>query len=81
LKTPHGLLDVVPSRSVAYADLIGRALATVFEGRTILIAHPADLISSLRMHKPKHQARLPYLKAILGRLERGETIMPRLPSR
>jgi hypothetical protein len=79
LMTPYGLFDVVPTRSIAYADLVHRALAAVFEERAILVAHPADLIAGLRMHKAKHLARLPHLNAILMRLERGESIMPRLP--
>jgi hypothetical protein len=81
LTTPHGLFDVVPTRSIAYADLIGRALPLVFGGRTILVAHPADLIAALRMHKTKHQVRLPQLRAVLERLSRGETIGPWMPSR
>ena len=53
----------------------------VFEGTAILVAHPADLIVPLRVHKAKHQERLPHLSAIRERLERGEAIVPRPPSR
>jgi hypothetical protein len=80
LTTPHGLFDVVPTRSIGYTDLIARALPLVYEGRTILVAHPADLIAALRMHNTKHQVRLPQLSAILERLSRGETIGWRMPS-
>ena len=76
----HGLVDVVPTRSCSYQDLIRRANTITFEGRSIMVAHPADLITTLRMHKSKHQARLPQLDAIRERLERGEAIPPRLPS-
>ncbi len=51
----------------------------VFEGKTILVAHPDDLIAPLRMHKAKHQERLPHLEAIRDRLEGGEKITPLMP--
>jgi len=50
-------------------------------GWTILVAHPADLVVPLRLHKAKHLERLPHLNAIRERLESGEAIVPRLPSR
>ena len=80
LTTRYGLFDVVPTRACPYQDLIRRANAIPFEGWSIMVAHPADLISTPRMHQSKHQARMPQLDAIRERLERGETITPRLPS-
>ena len=80
METPLGLFDVVPTRSLAYSDLMRRALPAVFEQWTIPVAHPSDLIAALRLKKAKHQARLPHLNDILERLERGEMIVPRLPS-
>jgi hypothetical protein len=77
--TPHGLFDVVPTRAMPYDDLIRRALPVAFEKWTILIAHPADLIATMRMHKAKHQAREPRLTEVRERLERGEAITPVLP--
>lgn len=68
-------------RSGLYAELIQRALPLLFAGRDIPVAHPADLIATLRMHKPKHQVRFPRLTAILERLERGESITPALMDR
>ena len=79
--SPYGLFDVVPARSGAYADLVPRALPISFEGVTILVAHPADLIAAMRSHKTKHQVRLPHLTSIRERLDRGEAISPRLPTR
>ena len=81
MRTPHGLLDIVPTRARPYQDLILRAITIVFEGGSIRIAHPRDLIFPLRMYKAKHQARLPQLNAICERLEGGENITPRLPCR
>ena len=79
-ETPHGLFDVVPTRTIAYSDLMRRALLATFEQCMIPIAHPADLIAALRLQKTKHQARLPHLNGILERLEKGEEIVPRFPS-
>lgn len=79
MTTPYGLFDVVPTRSGAYADLVRRALPIEREGRSVWVAHPADLIASLRMSKPKHQTRLPHLAAIREQLERGEPVVPRWP--
>jgi hypothetical protein len=76
--TPSGLFDVVPSRSGAYQDLMARAMAMAFEEYTLWIAHPSDLISELRMDKVKHQTRLPHLREVRERVERGEPIVPRL---
>ena len=61
-ETPHGLFDVVPTRTIAYSDLMRRALLATFEQCMIPIAHPADLIAALRLPKTKHQARLPHLE-------------------
>ena len=81
MATPHGSFDVVPSRSCTYSDLIQRALPLPFEGRTIRVAHPDDLIAALRLHKPKHQARLPYLEAIRERIRRDGGVAMKLPGR
>ena len=77
MTTPHGLVDVVPFRSGTYRDLSPRALPLDVDGRTIQVAHPADLVATLRPHKRKHQTRRSYLDAILERMEAGERVVPR----
>ncbi len=79
MATPHGYFDVVPSRSCTYGDLIRRALPLHHEGRTILVAHPEDLIAVLRLHKAKHQSRLPHLEAIRERVLRHGSVALELP--
>ena len=72
LVTPHGLLDVVPWRSRRYEDLSRRALVLEADGLRVLVAHPDDLIATLRLNKPKHRERIPHLEAARERVERGD---------
>ena len=69
--TPHGLVDVVPWRARRYDDLVRRALAFEADGLRLLVAHPDDLIATLRLNKPKHRERVSQLEAARERVERG----------
>ena len=69
--TSVGLVDVVPWRSRRYVDLARRALWLEADDLRVLVAHPDDLISTLRLNKPKHEERLPHLETARDRVERG----------
>lgn len=63
MTTPHGL-DVVPAVS---GGLAARALDARAFGRGVLVAHPADLIVTLRSHLAKHAPRVaPLERAAAG---------------
>jgi hypothetical protein len=70
LETPHGRLDVVPWRSGWYLDLLQRATEREIEGVRVLVAHPDDLLATMRMNKEKHQVRRPLLEDARDRLMR-----------
>jgi hypothetical protein len=68
----HGLFDVVPWRAGRYEELAPRAV--VVDG--IAVASVDDLIRQLRLHKPKHQQRLPLLEAVrAGRGSDGSPVI------
>lgn len=72
LVTPWGLLDVVPAVSGAYADLLPRAVPSRAWGITVAIAHPADLLATLRPDSaPKHRAREAALLDAVARAAAG----------
>ena len=73
LVTPHGLLDVVPAVSGSYAELRQRALRTRAYGFEVFVAHPSDLIATMRPRAPKHEERLPALFDALDRVAAGDT--------
>ena len=73
LVTPHGLLDIVPAASGSYAALRERALRTRAYGFDVFVAHPADLIATMRPRSVKHQERLPALFDALDRVAAGDT--------
>lgn len=68
LETPLGRLDVVPWRSGWYLDLLPRAIEREVEGVPVLVAHPDDLLATMRMNKEKHQLRRPLLEQARDRL-------------
>jgi hypothetical protein len=67
LYTPFGRLDVVPWRSGWYLDLVLRAGERTVEGVPVLVAHPDDLLATIRMTKEKHQIRRPLLEEARAR--------------
>lgn len=72
LNTPHGLFDVVPRISGEYTLLIERAFPVQSCGTTIPIAHPDDLIATMRPEKhSKHAARLPWMLQAKERVANG----------
>ena len=75
-ETPYGLFDVVPWRSGTYDELAPRAARSSFEGRRVMVAATCDLLPHLRLHKPKHEQRAPYLTDLCERTRRGEDIAP-----
>ena len=75
LVTPHGLLDVVPAVSGSYAELRQRALRTRAYGFEVFVAHPSDLIATMRPRAPKHEERLPALFDALDRVAAGEAVV------
>lgn len=74
-ETAFGLFDVVPARSGDYADLAPRAVSV--EG--VLVAHPRDLLRTLRPEREKHRERSLQLTELCERLERGDELVPVLP--
>jgi hypothetical protein len=76
-ETRHGLFDVVPQRSGVFEELAPRALVASLDGAPVRVAHPCDLIPHLRLHKPKHQSREPYLDDLCDRARIGELPVPR----
>jgi hypothetical protein len=74
LTTPWGLLDVVPRISGEYSRLLPRASAVDAWGASVLIAHPEDLLATLRPDRePKHRRREPILRAALERAASGRS--------
>lgn len=76
LTTPVGLFDVVPWRSGWYLDLVVRALERNVEGILVKVAHPVDLMATLKMDQDKHRARRPYLEERLSLGSPGATEEP-----
>jgi hypothetical protein len=71
LTTPLGLFDVVPWRSGWYLDLVCQALERDIEGIPVRVAHPDDLIATLKMDREKHQSRRPLLEEARRRIREG----------
>lgn len=68
LETPLGRFDVVPRRSGWYLDLLQRAMEREVETVPVLVAHPDDLLATMRMTEGKHQVRRPLLEEARNRL-------------
>ena len=74
LTTPWGLLDVVPRISGEYDRLAERAARVEAWGVPVLVAHPDDLLATLRPDvQVKHRDRLPALEAARRRAMEGES--------
>jgi len=72
LETPWGLLDVVPEISGAFAHLVLRAAPADAWGIEVRIAHPEDLIATLRPDREeKHRRRQAGLAAARARAAAG----------
>ena len=63
LHTPHGLLDVVPSIAGSFIELMPRARHAHAWGVEVALAHPADLLATMRPDREaKHRVRLAALE-------------------
>jgi len=72
LETPWGLLDVVPRISGEFARLVERAATLDAWGHRVRVAHPEDLLATLRPDRAeKHQRREAALVAALARAATG----------
>lgn len=72
LMTSWGLLDVVPRISGDFDRLVGNAVPVDAWGHDVLVAHPADLLATLRPEREaKHRLREASLAAARARASAG----------
>lgn len=74
--TPYGPFDVVPKISGEYDDLLRRSLAVETFGMRINVAHPDDLIATLKPTAQKHIERFPHLREAQHRVSLGHAPRP-----
>lgn len=67
LETRLGRLDIVPERAGRFESLEPRSHPLEAWGIGLRVADPEDLLSTMRLHKPKHAARVPVMDAIVAR--------------
>jgi len=80
MSTPHGLFDVVPRVAGSFEHLMRRARVMSLFGVDVFIAHPDDLLATLRADVlEKHRMRAAALAGLAARNDPGARSEPAGP--